>query len=100
MQHANAETLKTILLHEFEELGINLEEKLVAICADGAAVNFGVRGGLVALLRDDEMPWLVGIHCLNHRLELAIKDSFKATYFDDVIEMMTSLYYLYEKSPI
>ena len=37
--------------------------------------------------------------CLAHRLELAIKDALKATYFDKIDEMLLRLYLLYEKSP-
>ena len=48
--------------------------------ADGASVNFGVRNGMMAQLRN-EIPWLVAVHCVAHRLELAIKDAFKNSYF-------------------
>ncbi len=34
-----------------------------------------------------------------HRLELALKDALKATYFATIDEMLMRLYYLYEKSP-
>ena len=37
--------------------------------------------------------------CLAHRLELAIKDTLKATYFSLNDEMLLRLYLLYEKSP-
>ena len=63
--------------------------KVGRICVDGAAVNLGVRRGLVALLRED-LPWLVAIHCLNHRLELAVKDAFTKTYMDEVSTMLAS----------
>ena len=70
----------------------------MSICVDGAAVNLGVRQGLAALLRQ-EMPWLVAVHCLNHRLELAVKNAFANTYMDEVSSMLTNLYYVYENSP-
>ena len=35
--------------------------------------------------------------CLAHRLELAIKDAMKVSYFDMVDEMLLRLYLLYEK---
>ena len=37
--------------------------------------------------------------CLAHRLELAVKDSFKNTSFDQIDDMLLKLYYMYEKSP-
>ena len=46
---------------------------------NGAAVNLGRRHGMAALLRED-VPWLVAIHCLNHRLELGVKNALTKTY--------------------
>lgn len=46
--------------------------------ADWASVNTGARGDLAGLLRED-MSWLMAMHCLNHRLELAVKDALKGT---------------------
>lgn len=28
-----------------------------------------------------EMPWLIGIHCVAHVLELAAKDAFRDTFY-------------------
>ena len=39
------------------------------------------------------------IHCFNHRFELAIKDAFKATFFEDIHTLLNKLYYIYRKSP-
>ena len=39
------------------------------------------------------------IHCFNHRFELAIKDAFKGTFFDDIDTRLTKLFYLYQKRP-
>ena len=41
-------------------------------------MSMGSINGLAAKLRN-ESPWLLTIHCFNHRLELAIKDAFKVT---------------------
>lgn len=37
-------------------------------------MNLGVRRGLSTILKQD-IPWMVSIHCMNHRLELAAKDA-------------------------
>ena len=96
---ASASGIKAVLVSVFDNLGVdNGPSKLVGICVDGAAVNLGVRRGLVALLRED-LPWLVAIHCLNHRLKFAVKDAFTKTYMDEVSTMLVDLYYVYEKSP-
>ena len=99
VQDATAAGLVACITDTFQALGIDdWQKKLVSVCMDGAAVNLGVRRGVAARLRV-EMPWLVGIHCFNHRLELAAKDAFAKTYIDDVTTMLTNLYYMYHKSP-
>ena len=70
---------------------------LVGFGADGASVNFGKYGGLVALFKQD-CPWLVGVHCVSHRLELAIADALEGSYmFKDVDEMIQSINSLYRR---
>jgi len=96
---ATAPGIKTLLENTLADLGVeDWQWRLVSICVDGAAVNLGVRQGLAALLRQ-EMPWLVAVHCLNHRLELAVKNAFANTYMDEVCSMLTNFYYVYENSP-
>lgn len=36
--------------------------------------------------------------CLVHQLGLAVKDAFKSTYMDTVIEVVTLVYYFYRGS--
>ena len=48
----------------------------------------GVRNGVIAKFRQ-EVPWLIGIHCVAHKLELAILDGTKdVLYFADLTEMV------------
>ena len=55
--------------------------------------------GLGKLVRD-EAPWVEIVHCFNHRLELAIKGAFTTTtFYRNIDEMLTKLYYRYQKSP-
>ena len=45
-------------------------------------------------------PWLLTVHCFNHRLELGVKDAFTGIKaFEDIDEMLLKLYYFYQKSP-
>ena len=71
---------------------------MVSACVDGAAINLGVHRGLVALLQED-MPWLVAIHCFNHRLELAAKYAFAKIYMDDVSSLLMVKCIMCKKSP-
>jgi hypothetical protein len=45
------------------------------ICAnfDGASVNLGQKGGVIAKIRD-VIPDVMGLHCVAHKLELAAHD--------------------------
>ena len=51
------------------------EKSLVSATADGASVNFGAYNGLLTKIGATR-PWLLKIHCSNHRAELAIKKVF------------------------
>ena len=67
VESATAEGLKKIVDDSFEQSEIDFKKKMVAMCSDGASVNLGVKKGLAVLLRTDGCPWLVAIHCMNHR---------------------------------
>ena len=72
----------------------NWRDKLVSACADGTAVNLGIHHRLIALLQED-MPWVVAIQCLNHRLDLAAKYAYAKTYVGDVSSLLMEMYYAY-----
>ena len=46
---------------------------MVSATADGASVNMGNLTGTLTQLQH-ERPWMLKIHCVNHRVELAVKD--------------------------
>lgn len=79
----------------FSDLGIqNWHCKLVAMLSDGASVNLGQKKGVAALLKS-KSPWLITIHCFNHRLELAVNDSItKYKCFNNVLDLLMTLYKL------
>lgn len=94
----NAVGLHESFTKALSRVGIeNWKQKLVGFGCDGASVNMGANG-LRGLLEQD-VPWVISFWCLIHRLQLALKDSLKSTYFASVDEMLTQLYLLYEKSP-
>ena len=71
---------------------------LIAVCADGAGVNMGRISGACTEMKSSR-PWLLVIHCVNHRHELAIGDAFLSdASFKHLDEMMTSIYYLFRNS--
>ena len=59
------------------------KDHLIVGGADGAFVNFGRKAGIMTLIKND-CPWLIDIHCVAHRLELALRDSLKGTHWIEV----------------
>ena len=51
-------------------------KRLVSMTSDGASVNLGVLNGFLIKIAE-ALPWLIKIHCANHRIELAFKHVFK-----------------------
>ncbi|XP_065678256.1 zinc finger protein 862-like [Hydra vulgaris] len=76
----NANTIKKAIDSIFNQSGnIPLtadayKNKLVSATSDGASVNLGMYNGVLTQMKNNR-TWLVKMHCVNHRLELAIKDS-------------------------
>ena len=101
VQHANSSGLLCVLKESLERVGISdYDKKLIGFMSDGASVNFGSKTGLLTKLKQDEqMPWIVGIHCLNHRLELAVKDAFARTAFSQICVLLTNIHSVFERSP-
>lgn len=74
-----AEGLKKMIEDAFGRMDIeNFQSRLASLNVDGASVNMGKTAGLGVRLREMS-PWLLVIHCFNHRLELTVKDAFKGT---------------------
>ena len=96
VQHASGGRIKTT----FIGIETDLFKKIVAFASDGASVMTGHKSGLVTKLRDKQ-PHLIGIHCVNHKLELAYKDVFRCYDKLKVIDqLLLDLYYFYERSPL
>ena len=71
----------------------------VSATADGASVNTGIYNGLLTKMKADSRPWLLPIHCVSHRLELAIKESLlKHPQFDQVKDVMITIFYMFKQS--
>lgn len=99
VEKSDANGVLASIVNGFEDIGINnWKDGLVAIGSDGASVMTGVRNGVIAKLRQD-VSWLIGIHCVAHKLELAVLDGIKdIQYFADLTEMLKGLYKHYHYS--
>ena len=94
--HTTAEGLKEAISSAFKRTGITeFHTKLAGFNVNGTLVNTGIHKGLVQPLRESS-PCLNVVHCFNHHIELAIKNT---TFFEDIDTLLTKLYYLYRKSP-
>ena len=77
VKDGSAKGIATELNSFLTDLGIqNWKAKLIGLGTDGASVNIGHQGGLGALLKQ-EIPYLLQVHCIAHRLELAVHDACK-----------------------
>ena len=100
---ANAENLKKAIDDTMRnDLGVDEEaykRKLVSMTADGASVNIDYADDLFVKMAADGRPWLLGIHCVLHRVELAVKDSLlHVKMFNTVKDLMVVLYALMKQS--
>ena len=80
----------------FSQIGMpNWKTKLVGLGTDGASVNIGTQGGLGAILKKD-VPYLIQIHCIAHKLELAVLDACKQVQyvekFQNIIKRQLKFY--------
>ena len=83
----------------FEHIGITtFSRKVVGLNVDGTSVNNGIDNGLGAFIKHDAQ-WLQVIHCFNHRIEFALKDTAANTVFQNIEIFLNELYFLYKSSP-
>jgi hypothetical protein len=73
-------------------------EKLIACTSDGASVNFGRKEGLLQKMINDGRDWLVKFHCVNHRVELAVKNAFDNSLFNGVDKEYLGIFNLLKNS--
>ena len=102
LHSSTAEGVVSGIKHALESLGLAdigmPPPSPIGLGGDGSSTNRGEKGGVIAILKK-EFPWFLFVWCVAHRLELALKDALKGTYFKEVDDCLLRLYYLYEKSP-
>lgn len=97
-----AEALKSGIDHIFSKDGTvpcsNYTTKMVGATSDGASVNTGHKGGLMVKLQNDSRPWLIKIHCVNHKVELAVKEAFSNSEFAKIDKLYLGIFNLLKNS--
>ena len=77
----------------------NWKTKLIGFGADGVSVNLGKNAGVAAKLKEDT-PWLIDIHCLPHRLELALLELQRScASVEKIYEVLHLIWKTYHYSP-
>lgn len=75
-----------------------LHKNLISIATGGASVLTGCKSGVITRFKS-EFPKLKSIHCMAHRLELAVHDSIKSLTACNHFEIFISkLYGLFNQS--
>ncbi|KAM3836163.1 transcription cofactor vestigial-like protein 3 [Diretmus argenteus] len=89
----------------FASLGpkcVNWKEKIVAMGAEGAAVNLAHKGGVIALLQAEIGSFVVPFHCMPHRLELGMlsvqRDVSMIGHVYDLLHLIWKTYHFSPKS--
>jgi hypothetical protein len=103
VSRGDAETICGVMQDGLKNLSVNYKDKLVGTGTDGASTMLGAKTGAVQRLREAvNRPFIVGVHCNGHKLELSFKDSIKTQIplYNKVELFLTNLYYFYRNSNV
>ena len=102
LSNATAQGITEAVLSCLSHYGLTesiLSNILLGFASDGASVMLGQKSGVFARLKD-KFPSIIGWHCYNHRVELAVHDAVKSCSQVNKFKMfMDKLYSLYSMSP-
>ena len=97
----DADSIKKGIDYAFKtEMGLPehvYEKHVVSATSDGASVNTGIYKGVLTQLKE-ERPWLTTIHCVNHRIELALKDATNVPFLKNAELLYLTIYNLLKRS--
>ena len=95
--------ISDVILKSMEQyIGHDFAKKVVSVGTDGASVMTGCKTGVVVRIKQQlNRPFIVGMHCCGHRLELAYKDALKdVKLYKKIDALLLGLYYFYRNSPL
>lgn len=100
VKHANADGILQAIDNGFNYANvINWKDGLVGFGADGASVMMGRQNGVLKKIKDD-VPHLIEMHCVAHKLELGILDAFKdESILTELKDLLQGIYKHYHYSP-
>ena len=95
------DALMKALTFEDTPSDISFKSKLIALGSDGASVNTGQKGGLIALLKRQISCEIIIIKCVAHGLELVFKSAAKSCkLYDKINTLLQELFSMYHKSAL
>ncbi|CAM4603447.1 unnamed protein product [Leuciscus chuanchicus] len=102
LSHAHADGVTDCIQSSMSKFGLEEgKQKLVGFCAYGTNVNKGQTAGVVTKLRVDNLK-LLDIHCMAHRLELALlgvlKEVSVVSHVNDTLHLIWKTYHFSPKS--
>lgn len=97
-ENGKAPGIKAAVETAMREVCRDWKEKTVALGADGANVMLGEISGVYGLLKQ-EIPHIIKVHCITHRLELSFADTLSdVSVLKDVKEMLQGIWKHYHYS--
>jgi hypothetical protein len=97
LEGGTAEIIYNTVVQICTAYGINLR-KCVAVASEGASVMVGIRSGVVTRVKQ-LAPFIVAVHCVAHRLSLAISQAAHSVrYLDTHQETLTGIFKYYHYS--
>ncbi|XP_071953114.1 zinc finger protein 862-like [Antedon mediterranea] len=104
VEHAHAAGVFSTVEKIFNNTGCGerWKSKVVGFGADGASVNLGKRGGVIVHLKESAGEHIIPMHCMPHRLELALLSGLKkqptVTKVYDLLYLVWKTYHFSPKS--
>lgn len=96
---ATADVITNVITSEVERHDLDINN-MTGFASDGAAVFTGTKTGVTTRLKE-KIPGLVTVHCKDHRLALACRDSFKEVpLFKKTDKLLEDLYRYYKNSSV
>jgi hypothetical protein len=100
---ASSANLLSTLLEAMEAYGglppSEIAGKLISFGADRVSMFQGVRTGVTVQLKDSHAPFVMGIHCMSHRTNLAVQTLLQVPLVAWIEDMLQSLYSFFSHSP-
>ena len=100
VDHAHAEGVFHAITNKLDEIGIvDWQDRLVGLGSDGAKVNIGANNSVATRMREGGYGYIVVMHCMAHRLELAVLHSIRdSQLLQDLKDVLNKLHKHYHYS--